>query len=117
MACQFGVLEMIGLESGGRQYWLDFRQYRPAVGIAASWDGKQLYVLGGPFEGLADIMPARNLGRVIAVAYRARREDKTEHYGHEFRPVSRPQLIFTSGHLLRFAGGAYEFKDTGINDR
>lgn len=58
------------------------------------------------------------IGELDLVGYRARRDGKTERYGHHFKKNSRPLLAVTSdGKQLHIVGGQYEFTEAGIEDR
>jgi hypothetical protein len=58
------------------------------------------------------------IGELDLVGYRAKRDGKTERYGHHFRKASRPLLAVTSdGKQLHIVGGRYEFTEAGIEDR
>jgi hypothetical protein len=58
------------------------------------------------------------IGELDLVGYRAKRDGKTERYGHHFKKNSRPLLAVTSdGKQLHIVGGRYEFTEAGIEDR
>lgn len=58
------------------------------------------------------------IGELDLIGYRARRDGKTERYGHHFRTRSRPLLaVSTDGKQLHIVGGQYEFTEAGIEDR
>jgi hypothetical protein len=58
------------------------------------------------------------VGELDLVGYRAKRDGKTERYGHHFKKNSRPLLAVTSdGKQLHIVGGQYEFTEAGIEDR
>lgn len=58
------------------------------------------------------------IGELDLVGYRAKRDGKTERYGHHFKKHSRPLLAVTSdGKQLHIVGGQYEFTEAGIEDR
>jgi hypothetical protein len=58
------------------------------------------------------------IGELDLVGYRAKRDGKTERYGHHFKKNSRPLLAVTSdGKQLHIVGGQYEFTEAGIEDR
>jgi hypothetical protein len=58
------------------------------------------------------------IGELDLIGYRARRDGKTERYGHRFRAKSRPLLaVSTDGKQLHIVGGQYEFTEAGIEDR
>ena len=58
------------------------------------------------------------VGDLDGVLYTTVRDGKTEHYIHEFKKGSRPQLVASSdGESLHIIGGRYEFTESGINDR
>jgi hypothetical protein len=58
------------------------------------------------------------VGELDLVGYHARRDGKTERYGHHFKKNSRPLLAVTSdGKQLHIVGGQYEFTEAGIEDR
>ena len=58
------------------------------------------------------------IGALDLVGYRAKRDGKTERYGHHFKKDSRPLLAVTSdGKQLHIVGGQYEFTEAGIEDR
>jgi hypothetical protein len=58
------------------------------------------------------------VGELDLIGYRAKRDGKTERYGHHFKRNSRPLLAVTSdGKQLHIVGGQYEFTEAGIEDR
>lgn len=58
------------------------------------------------------------VGELDLIGYRAKRDGKTERYGHHFKKNSRPLLAVTSdGKQLHIVGGQYEFTEAGIEDR
>jgi len=58
------------------------------------------------------------VGELDLIGYRAKRDGKTERYGHTFKKNSRPLLAVTSdGKQLHIVGGQYEFTEAGIEDR
>lgn len=58
------------------------------------------------------------VGELDLIGYRAKRDGKTERYGHHFKKNSRPLLAVTSdGKQLHIVGGRYEFTEAGIEDR
>ncbi|MGH8336547.1 MAG: hypothetical protein ACRETL_06980 [Gammaproteobacteria bacterium] len=58
------------------------------------------------------------VGELDLIGYRAKRDGKTERYGHHFKKNSRPLLAVTSdGKQLHVVGGQYEFTEAGIEDR
>jgi hypothetical protein len=58
------------------------------------------------------------IGELDLIGYRAKRDGKTERYGHTFKKNSRPLLAVTSdGKQLHIVGGQYEFTEAGIEDR
>jgi hypothetical protein len=58
------------------------------------------------------------VGELDLVGYRAKRDGKTERYGHHFKKNSRPLLAVSSdGKQLHIVGGRYEFTEAGIEDR
>lgn len=58
------------------------------------------------------------IGEIDLIGYRAKRDGKTERYGHHFKKKSRPLLAVTSdGKQLHIVGGQYEFTEAGIEDR
>lgn len=58
------------------------------------------------------------VGELDLIGYRAKRDGKTERYGHHFKKNSRPLLAVSSdGKQLHVVGGRYEFTEAGIEDR
>lgn len=117
---KFGALDFLGVISpDGKRRWIDFRG-KNQPGLGASYDGRQLYVLGhvGAVQGIPGKNNAQGLalGTIFAVAYTTKRDGRIEAYRHDFRPHSRPRLTLNKRGFLILAGGAYQFKDTGIND-
>lgn len=116
---KFGMLDFLGvIGPDGKRRWIDFRD-ESQPGIGCDHTGRQLYVLGKtPVKGIPGKRTAQglDLGTVFAVAYTTVRDGRTEAYRHDFRPKSRPQLTLNKRGFLILAGGAYQFKDTGIND-
>lgn len=67
-----------------------------------------------PAEGEALVY----IGSVVAIAYEANRDKRTDHYEHEFRKSSRPVLAASSdGSRLYLLAGKYKFTARGIEDR
>lgn len=57
------------------------------------------------------------VGPVLAIAYTATRDGRTQNYMHKFSPHARPQLISShDGRQLILAGGRYKFTERGIVD-
>lgn len=117
---KFGALDFLGVVGpDGKRRWIDFRG-KGQPGIGASHDGRRLFVLGhvGDIASIpgTKVSGGLDLGTVFAVAYTTRRDGKVEAYRHDFRPRSRPQLTLSKRGFLILAGGAYQFKETGIND-
>ncbi len=111
--CAFGALDFIDFRYKGQTYRLMPHGHKPK--IAASFDGKQLYICT-PFPLPPDIRALGvDIGKVYGIAYTARRDGIVERYYHDFRPQSAPTLK-RRGEYLIFEGGNYRFKDTGIND-
>lgn len=60
---------------------------------------------------------AWHMGTVEGIAYRTEREGETEHYFHEFKRDSGPDLIVDeSGSKLHLTGGDFTVTDRGIED-
>lgn len=57
-------------------------------------------------------------GMCDGLMYETVRDGKVEHYIHKFKKRCRPALFSThDGSSIHLLGGAYEFLDSGINDR
>jgi len=57
------------------------------------------------------------IGDVTGILYETIRDNKREHYIHEFKKNSRPLLVSShDGNQLAMLGGAYQFTDRGIED-
>lgn len=57
------------------------------------------------------------IGDLIGLAYRTRRDGKTENYFHRFKQHARPSLaVSPDGRTLYILGGEYRFTDRGIID-
>lgn len=66
---------------------------------------------------LPDYDTALNVGNVTGIMYTTIRDGKREHYIHEFRKASQPVFAVShDGQQVFLVGGAYLFKDSGIND-
>lgn len=60
---------------------------------------------------------ALNVGNVTGIMYETIRDGKREHYIHEFKKASQPVFAVShDGQQIFLVGGAYLFKDSGIND-
>ncbi len=57
------------------------------------------------------------IGPCVAIAYECVRDGEKAQYQHEFSNAAAPLLCASpDGSQLFLVGGAYEFRDTGIND-
>ncbi len=57
------------------------------------------------------------IGRVYAIAYEAKRGNKTDVYEHKFKASNAPILAVSSdGRQLMILGGNYKVTDHGIED-
>jgi hypothetical protein len=57
------------------------------------------------------------VGDCLGIMYETVRDGVTEQYLHEFRRKSRPKFCVShDGRQIQLIGGAYLFKDDGIND-
>jgi len=66
---------------------------------------------------LPDYDTALKVGNVTGIMYETTRDGKREHYIHEFRKASQPVFAVShDGQQVFIVGGAYLFKDSGIND-
>lgn len=66
---------------------------------------------------LPDYDTALKVGNVTGIMYETTRDGKREHYIHEFRKASQPVFAVShDGQQVFLVGGAYLFKDSGIND-
>jgi hypothetical protein len=66
---------------------------------------------------LPDYDTALKVGNVTGIMYETTRDGKIEHYIHEFRKASQPVFAVShDGQQVFLVGGAYLFKDSGIND-
>lgn len=60
---------------------------------------------------------AYDAGKVVGIAYEAKRDGKTDQYFHKFRKGSRPTLsVRDDGKKLYLVDGKYHFTDRGIED-
>ena len=60
---------------------------------------------------------AVGFGKVVAIAYKTRRDGEVEVYEHEFKPKCAPALgVSADGRQLIMAGGSYRVTETVIND-
>lgn len=58
------------------------------------------------------------IGPLLGVMYRAKRDGETLNYRHMFKQSSRPLLVSNSdGSQIAIVGGRYQFTDRGIEDK
>ena len=113
---KFGKLDYFLIEkSNGHTETVNFQNFgQKRPDLAASYDGKRLFVVGNIKLNTAKI----DLGKIFAVGYTTKRDGEIERYVHTFRTKSRPTLKYDNAHQeIKIIGGDYQFKDTGINDR
>lgn len=103
----FGRLD--GLEAVNGEYL----EFTPDIAplICSSYDGEQLYIIGGDFE-LSENFPPFPL---FAVEYSTYRDYKFEQYRHEFDKSDLPIVEYEpDSNTLLIVEGRYRFTDRGI---
>jgi hypothetical protein len=101
------------------------RKVNPASREAIDAAAQKLVDFSGHEATHVERVPARSkettgwvLGEIDLIGYTARRDGKTERYGHHFRKRSRPLLASsTDGKQLHIVGGRYEVTEAGVEDR